>query len=144
MLCCIGEIASFVFGILALVRGQFTLTRNRVVQGGSARAIGVLLLFPLILGQGGEVVYAAIWFAQHGMNANQGGFNIGNVPDELRTAALIINLVGAGVPLLAALIIALATAKPLPRKRDLYREDEEDDYGDRDRPRRRPDDEPLD
>jgi hypothetical protein len=44
MLCCIAEIAMFVFGIIALVKGSFKLSANKVVQGGPARVIGVILL----------------------------------------------------------------------------------------------------
>jgi hypothetical protein len=38
-----------IFGIIALVRGQFTLTRTKVVSGVPARIIGFILLLPLPL-----------------------------------------------------------------------------------------------
>ena len=57
MLCCFGEIGVFIVGIVLLVRGTINLTPSRVVRGAPARVIGVLLMLPLVLGQGSEAVY---------------------------------------------------------------------------------------
>jgi hypothetical protein len=43
------EIGMLIMGILALVRGKISLTRNRVVTGTPARVIGVVLVLPLPL-----------------------------------------------------------------------------------------------
>jgi hypothetical protein len=64
MLCCIAEIAMFALGIVALVKGSVKILSGREVRGGPARVIGALLLLPLVLGQGGEVVYGVIIAAQ--------------------------------------------------------------------------------
>jgi hypothetical protein len=141
MLCCIAEIASFVFGILALVKGRFALTGTRVVEGASARVIGVLLLCPLIIGQGGGVAYAFVWMMQHAAQGQAVDLNnLQAVQTQLATPLLIINVAGSAVPLLIALVIAVANARPIRPGRS-RRVDEEDDYDD-DYPERRGDDEP--
>jgi hypothetical protein len=48
-MCFAAEIGMFVFGLLALVRGRFTLSFHRAVFGANARIIGVVLMLPLPL-----------------------------------------------------------------------------------------------
>ncbi len=50
MLGLIAEIGMTIFGIIALTRGKFSLTRNRVVKGIPAYAIGIILTatFPVL------------------------------------------------------------------------------------------------
>jgi F0F1-type ATP synthase membrane subunit c/vacuolar-type H+-ATPase subunit K len=50
MLCLIAEIAMTIFGIITLVKGKFSLTKNRVVKGIPAYAIGIILTatFPVL------------------------------------------------------------------------------------------------
>ena len=136
MLCCIADIVAFVFGIVALIKGEFSLSGNKVVRSGPARIIGVLLLLPLILGMGGEMVYGAIKgfeLAQQGKQMDMAAFQ-----RENQIPALVIHGIGAGLPFLAALIVALVSAGPKEEKR---RREWDDD----DRPRRRlSDDEPED
>jgi hypothetical protein len=143
MLCCLAEIGSFIFGIIALVRGQFSLTRSRVVQKVPARIIGVLLLLPLLAGQGiGFIMGAAkgVEFAAKGKEFTmQDAMN-------LQGPLLVVNVLATAVPLLAAFIIAVVTAKPPKPKRRRSGDEEEydEDYDDRPRRRRRPDDEEED
>src|SRR5262245_26629831 len=146
MLCCIAEIAMFVFGILALARGRFTLTSSRVVQGGPARAIGILLLLPLTLGQGGGFVLGALKGFEKGTKRQQFG------PEDIRaleTPLLILNAGTTGVVLLVVVVIALINAQPAPPKRrreDVIDEElgkserESEDRGQDERPPRRPPD----
>jgi hypothetical protein len=51
---CIVEIAMSVFGIVTLVRGKFSFTKNKVVTGLPAYAIGIILTLtlPLLLCMG--------------------------------------------------------------------------------------------
>jgi hypothetical protein len=148
MLCCIVEIACLVFGIVTLVRGKFNLSGSRVVEGGPARLIGVLLLLPLILGQGGEFVYGLYKGVQLGARGQQP--DMAKLQQELLVPALIINAIGGGIPLILALVIALTNAQPVRPKPELdeFDEEEEDDRPSRrrdrdeeededDRPRRR-------
>lgn len=136
--CCIAEIACFVLGIVALVKGEIQLSANRVVRAGPARIVGVLLL-PLIIGQGGAFVYGFAVGANKGIQmAQQGkqGFNEADkaaLEKEIQTPALVIALAGSLLPLLLALVIALATAGPRRPVRHDYDDDDDED----DRPHRR-------
>jgi hypothetical protein len=116
MLCCIAEIAMFVFGIIALVKGSFKLSANKIVQGGPARVIGVILLLPLILGQGGGVLVAMAYGIQVGAR---------DASDlkGLETTLVVLNIGVTAVTLLAAIGIAAACASPEQKR--LY-------YGDQD------------
>jgi hypothetical protein len=132
MLCCIGELICLIFGIIALVKGEFKLSANRVVRSGPARLIGVLLLLPLLFGTGGEAVFGGLLAARAIQQGKQ--FDPQDVKGATPTLLLIHGL-GGGLPLLIALIVALATASPPRRpRRDDY---DDDDYDDDDRPRRR-------
>jgi hypothetical protein len=127
MLCCLAEVGCFVFGIVTLVKGKFTLTANKVVSGAPARVIGGLLLLPLLIGQGGGAIYGLIWGIRQGAKGAQVDF--AQAARELETPALIINIVGTAVPLLLALIIGLVNAKPAaPKRRFDEFEDDEEDY----------------
>ncbi len=44
-------------GVAALIVGRFPWIRNRVVEGGAGRAVGCLLLLPLIVGTGGALAF---------------------------------------------------------------------------------------
>jgi hypothetical protein len=71
----VGEIAAFVFGIIALATGKLKLTRTKEARGTPARIAGVLLLLPLpvafLVGLGvgamlaakGQVVAVPPWLA---------------------------------------------------------------------------------
>lgn len=73
MLCCIGEIAILVFGILAVVRGEFALSRKRVCRGGAARAVGIILIATPILAMASSFVLGLVYGVQVGMQAVQQG-----------------------------------------------------------------------
>lgn len=53
-MCCAVEVGMFVMGIITLVKGRITLSRNRVVEGGPAYIIGGILVavLPLAFGTG--------------------------------------------------------------------------------------------
>ena len=53
-MCLIAEIAMTIFGIITLAKGKFSFTRNRVVKGIPAYAIGIILTatFPILIGVG--------------------------------------------------------------------------------------------
>jgi hypothetical protein len=98
--------------------------------------IGVLLLLPLLIGQGGGFLYGLVWGVQQGVQGGQ--VDVAQATRALETPLLIINAVGTAVPLLLVVIIALTNAKPgVPKKRlkDDFEEDEEEDFP----PRRRRD-----
>lgn len=138
MLCCGAEIGLFIGGIIALIKGTIPLSTNRVVQGAAARIIGSLLLAPLIVGQGGELIIGFMWGVEKGMRGQQ--VNPFDAVRELQSKILILNGIAIGVPLLAVLVIALATAKAPPsyrRSRKRWDDEDDDDYDDRPRRRRR-------
>ncbi|HVX14459.1 MAG TPA: hypothetical protein VHC22_24950 [Pirellulales bacterium] len=62
-MCCIAEIGMLVFGIVTLVKGSFTVSRNRVVYGTPAYIIGAILVMVLptifVIGLGLGIVMAA-------------------------------------------------------------------------------------
>jgi hypothetical protein len=139
-MCCVAEIAMFVFGIIALVKGKFSLTGSRIVHQVPARIIGVILLLPLIIGQG---VGFAIGFAKGAEFAAKGKEFSFHDAMSLQGPILAVNGIVTGVSLLAALGIAIGTAKPKSKRRRMRDEDEHNDYDDRLR-RRRDDDEDQD
>jgi hypothetical protein len=51
---CIVELAMTIFGIVTLARGKFSLTRNKVITGPYAYAIGIILTLtlPVLMGMG--------------------------------------------------------------------------------------------
>jgi hypothetical protein len=119
-----------IFGIIALVTGKFTLTRNKVVRGVPARIIGVILVlaFPLAI-----LVLMAIGavFVAQGQPIIMGS-----------KAQLTMTLVEAGIIVgcfLIALVIAAMTAGPPERtiRRRRRRDPEDEDEDERPRRRRR-------
>lgn len=107
-------IIMLIFGIIALVKGQFSLKRNRVVDGVPARIIGVILMLPFPLS-----------FCI--------GFGIGVIAgvqqkklDPLSLVPIDLGLVA--ICLIAALGLAFATAHPPRKKRLRRREEEYEDY----------------
>jgi hypothetical protein len=140
MLCCAAEIGMLVFGIIALVKGKFSLTRSRVVHKVPARIIGVILVLPLIIGQGVSFAVIFIDISKEAARGKQMTFQEGFQEGEKLSGPLVlVNGIVTGVCMGAALVIALATARP-PKKRRRIAEDEED-YDDRPRRRRRRDEE---
>jgi len=155
-MCCIAEVAMLIFGIIALVKGKFSLTGSRVVRKVPARIIGVILLLPLIIGQG---VAFTIGFVKGVEVAAQGKQFTWEDAMHLQGLLLLVNGIVTGVSLVAALGIAIGTAKPPRSKRrsrirdDEYhnyedstprrrRMEEEEEYGERDRGRQDGEDDP--
>jgi hypothetical protein len=64
--CGVVGLISFIFGLIALIRGEFSLTRSRVVRSGPARIIGALLLLPLLLGTVGAFALGAVYGCMRG------------------------------------------------------------------------------
>jgi Na+/H+-dicarboxylate symporter len=103
-----------IFGILALVKGEFSLTRDRVVDGWPARIIGIVLMIPMPLG-------FCIGFAIGVATAAQ--------KKELNPMTLLPLDVGLVITcLLVALGIAVATAHPRRKKRRRKRPDNYEEY----------------
>jgi hypothetical protein len=124
MWCCLVELFLFVFAIVTLVKGKYTLSTSKAVFGTPAHAIGTLFLLPLLIGQGGGALYG---FAS---SDNKGGkgfkVDLERAMREPEMMPLAINVVGTVVPLLLAVIVAVVSAEPAVRERryDDY-EDEE-------------------
>jgi hypothetical protein len=125
----IAEIAMFVFGIITLATGKFTLTRGRVVQGTSARIVGVILLMPLVLGFGGGFVISFIKVAQAGAQGQE--VDAEQLKKDLETPLLILNAVVTIGSFLLVVVISLVNARPPEPKRrpfdDFDRTEEEED-----------------
>jgi hypothetical protein len=96
------NIIMLIFGIIALVKGSFSLTGNKVVSGLPARIIGVILIMPLPISLGVGFIYG-LTMAATGQNVRQ---------DSVQGAAIVIELSIMAVCLVAALIVAFANAKP--------------------------------
>lgn len=136
MLCCCAELLVCFGGIaviiLGLVVGKIPLG-TMAVGRGPAVIVGVLLLLPVILGAGGEVVYGFTIGIKEAQKGPGNQPNIQKMQQELLVPVLIIHGVGGGLPMIAALIVfAASIRKDKPKKRRLF----DDDFD------RREDDEP--
>jgi hypothetical protein len=107
---CILEIVMLVFGIITLVKGAFKLTRKKVVTGGPAYVVGVLLILPLPLA-------LATGFAIGVMHGLQGGAPMD--PELLRKAAAVEWSIIV-IMLISALVVALVSAKPPQPPQDQF------------------------
>jgi hypothetical protein len=120
------EIAMLIAGIVALVKGEFNLTRNKVVRGAVARVIGVLLLAPLPIAF--AIVFAVA--ARHtvqGRDPNDTGLRLTYALIEIGVIALF------GV---TAIVVAAFNAEA-PKRKKRKRRDEEDEEEYEEPPRRR-------
>ncbi len=100
------EVIMLIFGIIALVRGRFLLTRAKEVRGWPARVIGVLLVTPFPLGFLVGMVLGAIFLAN--------GKEVGG--REFTTAAQIIGVVIIALCLCTAIGVAIFFAEPIRKK----------------------------
>jgi hypothetical protein len=123
------EIVMLIFGIIALVRGKFSLTRKRIVEGVPARIIGVFLILPLPLSLIAGLAFGAGFLA------------VGKPVEgkELETIGRIVEFAIVAVCFLTALGIAMATAHP-PRPKRRADDDFYDDNFPPERRERRDDD----
>jgi hypothetical protein len=116
------EIIMLIFGIIALIRGRFLLTRVKEVRGWPARIIGVLLILPFPLGFLLGMVLGAIFLAM--------GKEIGG--KDFTLAAQIVGFVVVVICFLAAIVVAMIFAQPIRKYRPEPIETAlPDDYGDR-------------
>jgi hypothetical protein len=99
------NIIMLIFGIIALVKGSFSLTGNKVVSGLPARIVGVILIMPMPISLGVGFVY--------GLTLAATKQNIRD--DSLQGAAIVIELSIMAVCLVTALVVAFANAKPRAR-----------------------------
>jgi hypothetical protein len=112
-------IIMLIFGIVALAKGSFSLTRGRVVKGIPARMVGLLLVlpFPISFGAGLALgVYAV---------------STGMPEQQVHDIANVLGVVIAFGFLIAALVTAFVFATPVEPKRPRFAEEDEDDYGSR-------------
>lgn len=125
------EIGLAIFGILALVRGKMTLSKNKIVVGAPARLLGLLALAPLPLAFGVGAVYAVTQVAA-------GGDPEKFAEDNRWTLTLIEGGIVIGVAIVVFAIGAMVAVSPAEaERRERGNRYAEDDYDDRDdRPRR--------
>jgi hypothetical protein len=135
-MCCIAQIAMFVFGIIALVKGKFALTGSRIVDNVPARIIGVILILPLAMGLLALLIILLFFGAQFTANGEQ--FSIQSTM-SLSGPLAVVNVGLTIISLLTAFGIAIGTSKSRKSKRRRLRDGEDDEDYD-DRPRRRRDD----
>lgn len=101
------EIAMLIFGIIALVKGKFTLTKKKIVTGAAARIVGVILLMPLPLSFGVGVIMGIMLAAQ--------GRQI--QAKEIQNTGTIIEVVSVLGCCILAIGVSLATSHPPAKKR---------------------------
>lgn len=129
------EIAMIIVGLLALVRGRMTISKNKVVTGAAARLLGLVALTPLPVAFAGVALYVA---------ASAPGDPERFVEDN----KFAIMGIEAGVVIVIAILvfgIGAAIGRPPEDKRDddddrprrRTRREEEDDEEEDDRPLRR-------
>lgn len=132
-------IGMLIFGIIALIRGKFTLSKNKVVMGTPARLLGVLAMTPIPLMLGAGVVIGLVSMPQ-------------NVEKFQKDNQALFAGVEIGIlVVIAGLVFGIGTAigvspreaqriEAESRRRDVYDDDADDEYDDddEDRPRRKP------
>jgi len=93
----------FIFGVAALVKGQFYLTRNRVVGRTPARVIGLLLMLPLPL----HFLTRFLWELILGAPEVRGELGIGD----------LVTIASIWIPIFLALGIAIVKAQPVKKRK---------------------------
>jgi hypothetical protein len=94
----------FIFGMVALVKGQFYLTRNRVVGRAAARVIGLLLMLPL------PMHYLAR-FLLGGLEGKPGARG-----EEETVESILVSIAAFWIPIFLALGIAVMKAERVKKK----------------------------
>jgi len=128
-MCCIVEILSIVLGIMTLVRGRFSLGKEKEVRGAPAYLIGVVLLAIIPVG---VVAFIILNFDDLMKGGGPQGF-------QVNAKAVLPDVIGVVLCWGAVLINFFATAKPKVDERRVVA-DEYDDFDDRPRRRRHRDD----
>jgi hypothetical protein len=127
------EIAALVIGIMAVKRGEFSFTKNKVVCGTPARIFGALLILVL-------PVALALGLIAGVVLASRPGFDPARPPMWL----LGLDIAVFGVLFTAAMIVGLTNAGPRQPPTARWQDDEteeDQDFDDRrERYRRRPED----
>jgi hypothetical protein len=101
------EIGMLIAGILALIKGKFTLTKNRVVEGAMARVIGLVMVLPIPLAiAAGVMVGFALTLQGKPIEEK-----------ELRTTLAIVEVVIVLACLLLAVILSLIANHSAAQKR---------------------------
>jgi hypothetical protein len=138
-MCCVVEILSIVLGIMTLVRGRFSLGKDKEVRGAPAYLIGVVLLAIIPVG---VVAFIILNFDDLMKGGGPQGF-------QMNAKAVLPDVIGVVLCWGTVLIIFFAKAKPKVDERrrvtgeyDDYDDDlpgrRRDHDDDDDRPRRRP------
>lgn len=117
MLCLVAQIATFVLGIIALVKGEVKLTGSNVVHGPRARVIGVLLLLPLTLALGIGFIVGLVAGARGQADVK-----------ELQSTFVIIEVTSFVLPMGVALLLSFLPGGQAPRRR--RRDDWDDEFDD--------------
>ena len=126
------NIGLIIAGIMALVRGKFVLTKNRVVEGVPARLLGAACFIPLPVVLCGSVTFLLV--------RSGGAVREPTTEDQLLSAAIEWGIMIVSLLILFGTAFALSGPpsedRPPPRRWD--DDDEEDDFEeDDDAPRRR-------
>jgi hypothetical protein len=129
------EIGLAIFGLIAMVKGKMTVSKNKVVVGAPARLLGLLALTPLPA----ALLFVLLYVASQG----------GQINDDDKWT--VTGIEAGTVILIAILVFVLAAAVGITPKEAEQRErrasgrydyeDEEDELDDRPRKRRDRDDE---
>lgn len=107
-------IIMFIFGIIALVRGRFLLTRAKEVRGWPARIIGILLMAPFPLSFLVGIVLGAVFVAL--------GKKVDAGDKDFLLAAQIAGFAVVAICLIAAIAVALIFSQPIRISRPEPRE----------------------
>jgi len=110
-------------GLVALVTGKVSLTKNLVVHGAMARVVGAILMLPIPLALGCGILLGVVMAAQGGKSM-----------DDIRIYAAILDVgITVGCILLAVIVAAMSPkSKPAKKRRP------DDDYDDNRDPLRSP------
>src|SRR5438105_4235394 len=101
------EIAAFVVGIIALVKGKVSLSRKRVISGAGARWIGAVLVLPIPL------AFVAAFVAGVIVAISAAGRQQRLQPNDLWTLGVTIELIVFALCVGAAILIgALGRKEP--------------------------------
>jgi hypothetical protein len=99
-------IGMLVMGIYTLVTGKIKLSARKIVEGGMARLIGLILMVPLPLTLGIGLILGIAAAAQNPQNPQA----------HIPAWAAFIGIGSAAICAITAILIAVATAKPVVKE----------------------------